>query len=411
MMPPSVHAILTPPGAAGIAVHAATAPGVLADLAPIFRPARSHAHPDAASASTAPPAFRSAKLYYGHVLDGAAALDEVIVAVFLPPDSPTTHPLIEVNCHGGTVPVRALSDLFSRLGVPPIEPDQFLALRVHPARDAIQLHAERLALAAPTTLAARHLFWQASGILSRVLERTLDRLKLDPSQRQAALDTLRQLLQTAPFGIGLHQPRTITVVGRPNVGKSTLSNKLIGADRSLVHPTPGTTRDAVSSLIAIEGVPIRLVDTAGLRPALDQIEAAGVRISLAKLAAADLGLWIFDHSRPLDPIEAAHLEPLAGKSLLTVVNKMDLPGSLPEALHPRPHRSPARPVSPLTRDRFPHLPRRLLLHLFGPVLPPVGSPLIFTESLRDALARLLRDPEDSEPLASFLRPVAPERTP
>ena len=162
-----------------------------------------------------------------------------------------------------------------------------------------------LATRAVTKLAAQHLFAQSSGALSAALRDLLALAGNRPGTADAVHAQVGALLRTASFGIGLHQPRTVTVVGRPNVGKSTLANALIGSERSLVHAEPGTTRDAVSSLISLQGMPVRLADTAGLRPALDEIEAAGVRISERKLRSADLVVWVFDHSRPLDGLESS----------------------------------------------------------------------------------------------------------
>ena len=405
MTSPNLHAILTPPGAGGIAVLVASGPDVLDLLARIFRPGRL---PSPDSPSTAP-RFQTGKLYYGHVLDEDRPIDEVIVAVLDPSSSPNALPCIEINCHGGTIPVRAVSDLLARLGVPRVDPDCFTRLQSPPSCDSIRFEAETLALKAVTRLAARHLFWQAAGVLSDFLRSCLHDLDAGPEPRARALQRLRDLLQSAPFGIGLSQPRTVTIVGLPNVGKSSLANMLVGSDRSLVHHAPGTTRDAVASLVSLAGVPLRIVDTAGLRPALDEVEAAGVRISLAKLRSADLVLWVFDHSRPLEPVESSHLQLLAGKPLLCVVNKMDLAGGLPEALLAAPFGADPVHTCALTGVGRPELESRILAALFGPRLPAVGEPLLFTQPLRDLVSRLLSHPANaSAELTSLLGPLHPQ---
>jgi len=184
---------------------------------------------------------------------------------------------------------------------------------------------------------------------------------------------------------------------------------LLGSDRSLVHHEPGTTRDAVTSIVSLSGVPLRLIDTAGLRPSLHEIEAAGISISINKLRSADLVVLVLDYSRPLDVLEASHLELLSGKRVLCVVNKTDLPGRLPEAIvSARLSSNPIHTCAISGKGRR-ELEERILNELFGPHLPELGSPLIFTEQLRDLVSRLGGDSPPFDELAVLLEPIASER--
>lgn len=405
----NVHAVLTPPGAGGIAVLAAAGPDVLRVLGEVFRFGGPTSAKKTSSSEGGTSRFRSGRLHYGHVIDGGRLVDEVIVAVLDSSDAPTGCDYVEVNCHGGTVPVRAVSELLERRGVREIDPEQFMTLQVRPKRDRIQHEAMTLACQALTRLAAQHLFAQVAGALSGALGELLE---LDNST-EGIRARVEKLLTTASFGIGLHRPRTVTIVGRPNVGKSTLANMLVGSGRSLVHAEPGTTRDAVSSLMSLSGVPVRIVDTAGLRPALDEVEAAGVRVSRKKLLSADLVLWVFDHSRPLDGMESSHLKLLAGKCVISVVNKMDLPGGLPETALADTLDPELIHTCALSGRGSDELKRRVLTELFGPELPAVGTPIVFTEAVRELLLRLPEDNGAIDELAGFLshRPKQPTNSP
>lgn len=407
----NIQAVLTPPGAGGIAVLAVTGPDVAVVLRRVFRFAVRTSN------------FRSGAIHYGHVVDDAGAqpvvIDEVIVTYSDAVSGPTGQDYFEINCHGGTVPVRSIVRLLARCGVQEVSWQELTARQVRPRYDRLEAQAFELACLAPTRRAARHFFAQVEGALSGELREIVSALGSPASGTAELRRRVDDLLATAAFGIGLAHPRTVTVVGLPNVGKSTLANRLAGADRSIVHPEPGTTRDAVVSLTSISGVPVSVVDTAGLRPALDEVEAAGVVVSRRKLASADLVVWVFDHSRPLDGLESSHLELLRGKRVIPVVNKMDLAGQLPEA--PLTEVLAGQPVhvSALTGRGIDELRERILQELFGPVRPEPGSPVVFSEPLRDdltALAARLRQ-EPTEPgaldelagrLSHYLAPANPD---
>jgi tRNA modification GTPase len=143
----------------------------------------------------------------------------------------------------------------------------------------------------------------------------------------AVRDPLEQLAATFAYGKIVHEGLTLAIVGRPNVGKSSLFNRLVERERAIVTATPGTTRDLVSETVAIGGIPIRLVDTAGIRQALDEAEAIGIRKSMEALADADLVLVVLDSSQPVTAEDEELLRQTEGRPSIVVGNKCDLEGS------------------------------------------------------------------------------------
>ena len=138
-------------------------------------------------------------------------------------------------------------------------------------------------------------------------------------------EVLDRLLTSARFGMRLLQPPRVAILGRPNVGKSTLLNALLGRERALVHPAPGTTRDYLDELAEVAGLPLILMDTAGIRPTEEAVERAGIELALEQARRADLVLLLFDGSEPLRPEDCSLFRHLPPCELLAVVNKADLP--------------------------------------------------------------------------------------
>jgi tRNA modification GTPase len=189
---------------------------------------------------------------------------------------------------------------------------------------------------------------------------------------------LTQLAATFTYGKIVHQGLTLAIVGRPNVGKSSLFNRLVERERAIVTAQPGTTRDLVSETVAIGGIPVELVDTAGIRRALDEAESIGIRKSMEALADADLVLVVIDKTQPLTEEDQELLGHLESRPGIVVENKCDLPstcgdGALPRASRPEPRRFsptepnslPRMPTSALTGDGIPALRAAILRHVAG----------------------------------------------
>ena len=229
--------------------------------------------------------------------------------------------LAEVHCHGGRAAVeRIKTDLIER-GSVVASPEESLRSRVSP------VDAEcRLALARATTeRTAKLLAEQASGVLRLALEELREALEhaahgvsCDPAR-----ELLTRLLEQADFGRHLTEPWSVVLCGRPNVGKSSLANALAGFARTIVSDVPGTTRDLVTTQIVLDGWPLELSDSAGLRTSSDEIEAEGIRRMHAQLAHADLKLVLLDVSRPLT--EDDHELTSAHPDAIVIGHKCDLP--------------------------------------------------------------------------------------
>lgn len=273
-------------------------------------------------------------------------IDEVVVTYFAGPRSYTTDDIIEIAAHGSPVVLRHIVELCVAAGARLAEPGEFTMRAFLNGRiDLTQAEAVRDLIDSQTLYQAKIAAQQLEGALSRrlqpvkqklieliaVLEAGIDFAEDDVSvlpdatilERIAAvLEPLQQLAASFAYGKIVHQGLTLAIVGRPNVGKSSLFNRLVERERAIVTATPGTTRDLVSETVALGGIPIQLVDTAGIRHALDEAESIGIRKSMEALADADLVLVVLDASRPDEDTEL--LRHAEGRPAIVVGNKCDL---------------------------------------------------------------------------------------
>ncbi len=227
---------------------------------------------------------------------------------------------VEVHCHGGRAAVALIEDALAAVGCQSVAWQEWLAGECTESIAAVGALAE-----ASSRRTAAILLDQYQGALSRAfhdIEQSLER-----GEAPAAIEKIELLLARADLGQHLVRPWRIAVAGPPNVGKSTLVNAMLGFARSITHPAPGTTRDLVAATTAIDGWPVELVDTAGLRAGEDPIERAGIEHARRRLRDADLILWVLDRSRPFEP--GASPQSLGSvcpeASILIVHNKCDLP--------------------------------------------------------------------------------------
>jgi tRNA modification GTPase len=272
-------------------------------------------------------------------------LDRGLVTVFRAPNSYTGEDLVEFSCHGGLLaPAQLLAALYAA-GARPSAPGEFTRRAVLNGKmDLLQAEAVGDLIDATAPAQGRAALQQLEGRLSaRILalrDRLLDLLAVlaydidfpeeddgpVPRERMAALlddatASVARLLESAPAGERLHEGALVVLAGRPNAGKSSLFNALLGADRALVTEIPGTTRDAIEAATQMAGWPVRLIDTAGLREAGELIERMGIEVSRKYLGAADLVLLCVEEGRPIGGDEARLLE--ERRSLL-VRTKADL---------------------------------------------------------------------------------------
>ncbi len=297
----TIVACLTPPGRAAVAVLAVDGPRAWEAVRPLFRTRSGAEWP----AEVEPGRFGLGRL-------GDAVADEVVLTVRRGGPSPG----LELHCHGGRTNVRFLLDLLAGRGLRVCDWREFLR---RTETDALRAAAAVALAEAPTVRTAAVLLDQYQGAFAAALDGVLTALgRGDVDAAAAGLDALTRY---APLGARLTRPWRVVVAGPPNVGKSSLVNALAGYQRSIVTPTPGTTRDVVTTRLALDGWPVELADTAGLRETTDALESQGVRRAREAAESADLCLWLLDASAPLPSPAATRTDGTAQ----WVVNKIDLP--------------------------------------------------------------------------------------
>jgi tRNA modification GTPase len=299
------------------------------------------------------------RLLYAHVVDQdtGVVIDEVLAVAMRAPATYTREDVVEVHCHGGPAAQRAVLQLLIRLGARPAEPGEFTRRAfLHGRIDLTQAESVAAIVQARTASALRASVHQLSGGLSerlatirRHLVGCLARLEaavdfadedIDELDRGTLADDLgatvrevRTLLETAFLGRALELGVRTAIVGRPNVGKSSLLNALLMRERAIVSDVPGTTRDTVEGLVEVAGVPLHLIDTAGLRTSDDHVERLGIERSRAAIREADLVLAIIDLSAPLENEDTEMIADLDPTRTIVIGNKRDKvagpPGSEP----------------------------------------------------------------------------------
>jgi tRNA modification GTPase len=274
-------------------------------------------------------------------------IDEVVVTYFAKPHSYTTDDSIEISAHGSPVVLRHVVELAVARGARLAEPGEFTMRAFLNGRiDLAQAEAVRDLIDSRTLYQAKVAAQQLEGALSRrlqpikqklieliaVLEAGIDFAEDDISilPQDQVLENivtvrtpLEQLAASFTYGKLVHEGLTLAIVGRPNVGKSSLFNRLVESDRAIVTATPGTTRDLVTETVALDGIPVKLVDTAGIRLALDEAESIGIRKSKEALADADLALVVLDSSEPFTAEDQQLLDLVEQRTAILVENKSD----------------------------------------------------------------------------------------
>ena len=291
------------------------------------------------------------RLERAQLLDGNGdVLDEVLLSIHRAPASYTGEDLVEITCHGGVLVTRRALDTLLAAGARPAGPGEFTQRAfLNGKMDLTQAEAVMDLISAQTDLALKAATEQLAGRLGQRVNALRDDLlslaahveafidfpdeDIDPDTGAALLARLGRieadldaLLATAGQGRILREGVRTVIYGEPNVGKSSLLNALLGHERAIVSALPGTTRDTIEEFANVRGLPLRLIDTAGLRDTADPIEAAGIRRTHATLAQADLALHVFDASAP--PTGARPADPPDGTVEIRVLNKADL------GLHP-----------------------------------------------------------------------------
>ena len=337
MLDDTIAAIATPLGEGGLAVVRVSGPKALGVADRSFRGAG------------VPSEAESHTLHYGEIYRGEQKVDEVMLAVMRAPKTYTKEDVVEISCHGGLLPAKLVLDTLLENGARLAQPGEFTKRAFLNGRiDLAQAEAVVDLIHSRTELALNAANEQLAGKLSQRINRLRDEMMVPLAHVEAHIDfpdedispdtkeqllaklehgvkVMDDLLATANEGQLLRRGIRAAIIGRPNAGKSSLLNQLLGHDRAIVSAIPGTTRDTIEETANIRGIPVVFVDTAGLREAGDEIEEEGIRRSRASLAKAELVLHVLDASELLSPLDTKFLSESVAKKRVLIRNKIDLP--------------------------------------------------------------------------------------
>lgn len=344
----TIAAIATPQGSGGIGIIRISGKASVGILSSLFRFSRKHiSEPQ----DPAVDAFYSHRLYLGHILDPTAdtLIDEVLVVVMRAPRSYTTEDVVEIQSHSGYVVLNKILSLILGLGARLAEPGEFTRRAfMHGRIDLTQAEAVIDVINAKTKASLDIAADQLEGGLGKRIEKLRSRLiellaqieaeidfpgdideTLDCTAMSAILENqviapLEQLIKGYEHNHYFRDGIRMAIVGRPNVGKSSLLNRLTRKERAIVTEIPGTTRDTIEEMVNINGLPVILIDTAGLHDTTQRIEMMSIERTYATVQAADIVLFVIDLNQPITQEDLNVFRRLQGKTHIVVMNKVDL---------------------------------------------------------------------------------------
>ena len=291
---------------------------------------------------------KSHTLHYGTIMDGEVMVDEVLVSVMKAPNTYTTEDIVEINCHGGMIVTKKILELVITSGARIAEPGEFTKRAFLNGRiDLSQAEAVIDLIHATNEHAVKNSVRQLSGNLCRKIKEIRDSVLRDTAFIEAALDDpehisldgftelleehtkenlneIKKLLKNSEDGKIIKEGIRTVILGKPNAGKSTLMNVLVGEERAIVTDIPGTTRDTLEELIQVKGIVLRIIDTAGIRHTQDTVEKIGVERAKAEAENADFVIYVADASRDLDENDEAVISLIQNKKAVVLLNKSDL---------------------------------------------------------------------------------------
>lgn len=342
----TIAAVSTAIGEGGIAIIRVSGPESIAETNLIFRGRIPLTDAD------------SHTVHYGYIVDPANGerMEEVLVTVMKGPRSFTTEDVVEISTHGGVISVRRVMDLLLQQNIRLAEPGEFTKRAFLNGRiDLTQAEAVIDLIRSKSDRAFSVALKQVGGSLSQRIHQLRQNLletlahievnidypehdvesvtaELIKRKSTEVMEEITRLLRTASQGKILREGITTAIVGRPNVGKSSLMNALAHENKAIVTDIPGTTRDVIEEYVTINNIPLKLLDTAGIRETIDVVEKIGVERSKAAVGEADLILLVLNAGEPLHEDELALMEQIKGRQCICIMNKMDLPRQLDKAV-------------------------------------------------------------------------------
>ena len=401
----TIAAISTPPGRGGIGVVRLSGPAAL-------EIATSISHPESGA-----PIGTANLARFGRVIDPTTGeiVDEVILTYFKAPRSYTGEDVVEISCHGSPIILGHVLRMVIDRGARISEPGEFTFRAFFNRRiDLAQAQGVRDVINAQTQYQARVATKQLGGELSARLtplkdalvevivhlETSVEFVEDDISPEVAStlliklanvIEALTAIADSFSFGRYVKEGFDLAIVGRPNVGKSSVFNRLIGSDRAIVTEMPGTTRDALYESTSISGIPVRLIDTAGIRETSDRVESIGITRSRAAIADADISVVVLDASLPLQPEDLELLDSVPTTRIIAL-NKTDLPNLIDKQLFSEtgPHladlHKSAVSISALTGSGFDGLIAKIFERLSGDAAPERDD-IMLTDARQHAAMR------------------------
>ena len=334
----TIAAVCTAPGQSGIGIIRVSGDSSLAIAQKIFKPKK----------STLKLELQINEMLFGHIYSDTEAIDEVFCVYMKAPRSYTAEDVVEIHCHGGVVIVQKILSLLYVSGARPAEPGEFTKRAFLKGRiDLTQAEAVMSLIRAQSETALKQAIYQQQGLFSQKIRKIRNQLKEILVETEVVIDypeediedvtsekimvclknvqhDVVQLLAGAQTGKIIKDGLRTVIIGKPNVGKSSLLNALAGENLAIVTDTAGTTRDTIEEQVFFEGIPLVLIDTAGIRDTKDKLEQLGIERSREKLKQADMVLLLVDGSKPLAEEDMHLLEIVKDKPHILLVNKNDL---------------------------------------------------------------------------------------
>lgn len=336
----TIAAIATPVGEGGISIIRISGSNSLDIVNKIFKGKNNKSILD----------MKSYTMRYGYIINDGDIIDEVIVSFMKGPKSFTSEDIVEINCHGGVVSTNKVLDSVIRFGARLAEPGEFTKRAFLNGRiDLSQAEAVIDIIRAKTDLSMKSALAQSQGLLSQEINKLKEYLlnvlalieydvdftedEEEPDETipirveenlVESIDKINKLIVNAEEGKILREGLNMVIIGKPNVGKSSLLNYLLQEKRAIVTDIPGTTRDVIEEYINLDGIPVKIVDTAGIRETEDVVEKIGVEKSKEKIDEADLVVLMLDISRDFEEEDREIVNYIKDKKHIALLNKVDL---------------------------------------------------------------------------------------